>query len=80
LELDQSAEKYIERYNGFPAKASSLDEDAMHGTPGLGKLNFGDNVSINIGAVFGRSIHEDPQVPNYGEPGRELRLKTGMTV
>ena len=27
----------------------------------------------------GRSMHEDPQIPNYGEPGRGPQLAEGMT-
>ena len=25
-------------------------------------------------------MHEEPQVPHYGTPGRGLRLKAGMTI
>lgn len=32
------------------------------------------------GHGVGRNMHEDPQVPNYGEPGKGLRLKAGMTI
>jgi len=32
------------------------------------------------GHGIGREMHEDPQVPNYGQPGRGLRLRTGMTI
>jgi methionyl aminopeptidase len=32
------------------------------------------------GHGVGRSMHEDPQVPNYGEPGKGVRLKKGMTI
>ena len=33
-----------------------------------------------VGHGVGRSYHEDPQVPNYGEPGRGPRLAPGMTI
>jgi len=33
-----------------------------------------------VGHGIGRSMHEDPQVPNFGEPGRMARLKRGMTL
>ncbi len=34
-----------------------------------------------VGHGVGRSMHEDPQVPNYVEPGkRSDRLKPGMTI
>jgi methionyl aminopeptidase len=32
-----------------------------------------------VGHGIGRSLHEDPQVPNYGSPGRGPRLREGMT-
>jgi methionyl aminopeptidase len=33
-----------------------------------------------VGHGIGRHMHEDPQIPNYGLPGRGLRLKEGMTI
>jgi methionyl aminopeptidase len=33
-----------------------------------------------VGHGVGRSMHEEPQVPNYGEPGRGPRLARGMTL
>ncbi len=32
------------------------------------------------GHGVGRRMHEDPQVPNYGSPGRGMPLKPGMTI
>lgn len=32
------------------------------------------------GHGIGRDVHEDPNVPNYGEPGRGLRLRRGMVI
>ncbi|MGI6091773.1 MAG: type I methionyl aminopeptidase [Veillonellaceae bacterium] len=161
LELDRIAEEYITKrgavptfkgYNGFPGSiCASVNEEVVHGIPGLRKLKNGDNVSIDVGALIngyngdaaitvgvgqiddevqklldvteqslyqgiekaiagnrlydishaiqtysekfgfgvvrdyvghgiGRSMHEDPQVPNYGNPGRGPRLKSGMTL
>lgn len=31
-----------------------------------------------VGHGIGRSLHEEPQLPNYGEKGTGLRLKAGM--
>lgn len=161
MELDRIAEEYIKScgatpafkgYHGFPGNiCSSVNEEVVHGIPGLKKLKNGDTVSIDIGAVIngyygdaaitipigevdaevqqlldvteqslykgieqaivgnrlsdishavqkhaesfgygvvrdyvghgiGRNMHEDPQVPNYGPPGRGPRLKSGMTL
>ncbi|MFL5796327.1 MAG: type I methionyl aminopeptidase [Actinomycetota bacterium] len=33
-----------------------------------------------VGHGIGRSLHEDPQIPNYGQPGKGLPLKRGMVV
>jgi methionyl aminopeptidase len=43
--------------------------------------NHGYNVVREYtGHGIGRSMHEDPQVPNYGEPGRGVSLRPGMTI
>jgi len=161
LDLDEIAEEYIKSrgavpsfkgFHGFTGNiCASVNEEVVHGIPGLRKLKTGDNVSIDIGAVIngyhgdaaitvavgeidaevqelldvteeslykgieqaivgnrlsdishavqshvdqygfgivrdyvghgiGRSMHEDPQLPNYGNPGRGPRLKAGMTL
>ena len=161
LELDRIAEEYIRScgavpafkgYQGFPGTlCTSVNEEVVHGIPGLRKLKNGDNVSIDCGAVIngyngdaaitlaigelnadvqklldvteeslykgiaqalvgnrlsdishavqvhaesygygvvrdlvghgiGRNMHEDPQIPNYGIPGRGPRLKSGMAL
>lgn len=33
-----------------------------------------------IGHGVGAKLHEDPSVPNYGTPGRGVRLVSGMTI
>jgi len=33
-----------------------------------------------VGHGVGRAYHEDPQIPNYGTPGRGARLSAGMTL
>jgi methionyl aminopeptidase len=33
-----------------------------------------------VGHGIGRSMHEDPHVPNYGRPGKGVRLEEGMTL
>ncbi len=159
--LDQVAEDYIVKagakpafkgYHGYPGTiCASVNEEVVHGIPGLRKLKSGDTVSIDVGAVIngyngdaaitlpvgkidaqiqrlldtteqslyagiakamsgnrltdishaiqshaeacgfsvvrdyvghgiGRSMHEDPQVPNFGIPSRGPQLKPGMTL
>ena len=33
-----------------------------------------------VGHGIGRALHEEPQVPNFGEPGRGPRLQPGMVL
>ena len=33
-----------------------------------------------VGHGIGRNLHEDPQIPNYGPPGRGPELKPGLVV
>ncbi len=161
LELDEVAEKYIlqhqaiptfKGYQGFPGSiCASINEEVVHGIPGLRQVKSGDIISIDIGATangfvgdaavtlpvgeideevrrlldvtekslyagiekalvnnrlsdishavqtyvennhysvvrdyvghgVGRSMHEEPQIPNFGVPGRGPRLKHGMVL
>ncbi len=33
-----------------------------------------------VGHGIGRALHEDPQIPNFGPPGRGPKLQAGMTL
>ncbi|MGH8944888.1 MAG: type I methionyl aminopeptidase [Acidimicrobiia bacterium] len=33
-----------------------------------------------VGHGIGRKMHEEPQVPNYGTPGKGMKLRTGMAL
>jgi len=160
-ELDRIAEEHIRKsgaipafkgYNGFPATlCTSINEQVVHGIPGLRKLQSGDIISIDCGAVIngyygdaavtlavgkidselqkllevteeslkrgiaqaksgnrlydishavqthvenhgfgvvrdyvghgiGKAMHEEPQIPNFGNPGRGPRLEVGMVL
>jgi methionyl aminopeptidase len=46
----------------------------------VGEANGYGVVEEYVGHGIGREMHEEPQVPNYGEPGKGLKLKTGMAV
>lgn len=61
-ELDRAAEKHIHKcqavpafkgYNGFPATlCTSVNEEVVHGIPGLRALQNGDIISIDCGALY----------------------------
>lgn len=46
----------------------------------VGEANGYGVVEEYVGHGIGREMHEEPQVPNYGEPGKGLKLKTGMAL
>ncbi len=160
-ELDEIAENTIRSLGGIPAFkgygdfpasiCASINEEVVHGIPGLKKLKDGDIISIDIGAIFdgyygdsantypvgetsdeanklievtrdsfyeglkfckegfrlsdishaiqkhieensfsvvkdyvghgiGAKLHEDPQIPNFGLPGKGPRLRRGMAL
>jgi methionyl aminopeptidase len=33
-----------------------------------------------VGHGIGKQLHEEPQVPNFGDPGRGVVLKAGMVL
>jgi len=46
----------------------------------VGKSNGYGVVEEYVGHGIGRQMHEEPQVPNYGQRGQGLRLRTGMAL
>ncbi len=46
----------------------------------IGESNGFGVVEEYVGHGIGRQMHEEPQVPNYGDPGAGLRLRSGMAV
>jgi len=62
LELDRFAESIINKarclpafkgYHGFPATiCASVNEEVVHGIPGLRRLQDGDIVSIDVGVIY----------------------------
>lgn len=43
--------------------------------------DYGYPVNLEFGGHgLGRTMHEDPHVPNRGRPGRSMRLRDGMTL
>src|SRR3712207_2174507 len=71
---------------------ASLFKGAEQARPGnrLGDVSHavqqhveGEGLSIIrslVGHGIGRDMHEDPQIPNYGEPGRGPKLEEGMVL
>ncbi|MGH7277697.1 MAG: type I methionyl aminopeptidase [Candidatus Rokuibacteriota bacterium] len=54
--------------------------DVSHAVQSHVERNGFGVVRAFVGHGIGRALHEDPQVPNFGEPGRGPVLKTGMVL
>ena len=70
----------------------SLHEGAAQAKPGnrLGDISHAIQTTVEaeglsivrslVGHGIGREMHEDPQIPNFGEPGRGPLLEEGMVL
>jgi len=88
-ELDQAAEEYIREqgaapsfkgYRGFPASiCASLNEEVVHGIPGLRKLRDGDLLKVDVGVLW-EGYHGDATltVP-IGQVSRDADELTATT-
>lgn len=54
--------------------------DVSHAVESIARASGCSVVREFVGHGVGRHLHEDPQVPNYGAPGRGPVLKPGMTL
>jgi methionyl aminopeptidase len=62
------------------AQPGNRVSDISHAVQKHAEANGFSVVRSFVGHGIGRSLHEEPQVPNFGEPGRGARLKEGMTL
>ena len=68
-------------YEGIrQAKAGHRVSDISHAIQTYVESNGFSVVRSFIGHGVGRQLHEDPEVPNFGAPGRGPRLLKGMTL
>jgi methionyl aminopeptidase len=62
------------------AKAGNRLYDISHAIQSHVESNGYSVVREFVGHGIGRSLHEDPQLPNFGAPGQGPRLKSGMVL
>ena len=85
-EIDPEAERLLEACNAAlyagieQAKAGGRLTDISHAVQRVTEEAGFSVVRSLVGHGVGREMHEDPQIPNYGEPGRGPMLATGMTL
>jgi methionyl aminopeptidase len=84
--IDPEAERLIKiteesLYIGIDkAQVGNRISDISHSIQRHIELNGFSVVRAFVGHGIGRDLHEDPQIPNFGDPGRGPRLKPGMTL
>lgn len=54
--------------------------DVSHAVQSHVEANGFSVVRTLVGHGIGRSMHEDPQIPNFGPPGKGVRLEEGMVL
>ena len=68
-------------YRGIEmAKAGNRIGDISHAIQSYVEKHGFSVVRDFVGHGIGKALHEDPQVPNFGEPGRGEELREGMTL
>ena len=68
-------------YRGIAAaRPGNRLSDISHAVQTLVESNGFSVVREYVGHGIGRSMHEEPQLPNFGPPGRGPRLRAGMTL
>ncbi len=84
--LDAEAQRLLDV--GQDALAAGIAEarlgnrigDISHAVQGVVEAAGFSVVRSLVGHGVGRHYHEDPHVPNFGDPGRGPRLSEGMTI
>lgn len=79
LKLLEATEESL--YKGIAmAKAGNRLSDISHAVQTCAEGYGFSVVRDYVGHGIGKKPHEEPQVPNFGKPGRGPRLKAGMTL
>ena len=84
-EISAEAERLLEACQAALAagiaqcRSGNRLSDISHAIQTVTEENGFSVVRSLVGHGVGRSMHEEPQIPNYGEPGRGPQLSPGMT-
>ncbi|MDD2211953.1 MAG: type I methionyl aminopeptidase [Clostridia bacterium] len=85
-EIDEEAQQLIEVTKNSLAEGikqavvKNRLSDISHAIQTYVESNGFSVVQDFVGHGVGRAMHEEPQIPNFGPPGRGPRLKSGMTL
>jgi methionyl aminopeptidase len=62
------------------AQPTNRLSDISHAVQSYAELRGFSIVRDFVGHGIGKNLHESPQIPNFGPPGRGVRLKPGMVL
>lgn len=85
-EITRDAARLIEvtrdsLYKGIEfARAGNRLSDISHAVQAYAEANGYHVVRSYVGHGIGSSMHEEPEVPNFGKPGRGPKLQKGMVL
>jgi methionyl aminopeptidase len=85
-EVDEEAERLLEICDAAlwagieKARAGAHLTDVSHAIQAVTEDAGFSVIRSLVGHGVGRNMHEDPQIPNFGEPGRGPVLAAGMTL
>jgi methionyl aminopeptidase len=85
-EIDPAARRLLETCSAAlaagvkQARVGNKLSDISHAVQAATESAGFSVVRTLVGHGVGRVMHEDPQIPNYGEPGRGPELRVGMTL
>lgn len=79
IRLVRTTERALQVGIGAACAGARLS-DISHGIESVVVAQGFSVVRDFVGHGIGREMHEDPQIPNFGRPGRGPRLKAGMTL
>lgn len=81
-----------EAHDLMQATEESLKYGILHAVAGARLFDISHAIQLHVeksgyavvrdfvGHGIGKKLHEEPQVPNYGKPGRGVQLKVGMVL
>ncbi len=85
-QISDEAQRLIDATeDGMWAGIRQVRKGARLGDIGAAVFEVGDGAGYGVveeyvGHGIGRAMHEEPQVPNYGEPGKGMKLRVGMAL
>jgi methionyl aminopeptidase len=77
--IDTTRASFYEGLKAAEAEGARLG-DVGHAIEACVKAKGYSVVRMFVGHGVGRALHEQPDVPNYGTPGRGFRLCRGLTI